>query len=465
MRETETIPLSFGIDAESHLVKTGDHCLRTIRAESSEFFRKFLRSDCARRLIEKGGFIPSEIVAAEKEGELVVRHPEIPFVLYPYEWTPAMLRDAALATLETIGALEAEGYTLKDGTPWNTVFHGARPVWVDLTSVTDKAATGSFPARTDFLNYYVRPLQFFAAGLGAYARLGLTQWLGPPASSWIEDALACEAAGAFHSGARQGLKMAARTGVRAVQRKLGARKKPLKPPLPKTAAGMKDFISGLAISPGTGEWSNYYKGQNELPVFDPASPDLARLIQSTPKHQLVYSILERCRPRSVLDIGCNTGLYSFMANQLGAQVVGLDLDEHAVDEMYCAARKTGAKLTAGCADFVTPMRPAEYMHKPRLRSLHARTRAEMVLCLALVHHWVCKRAKLQFADVVQILSGVAKQVLVVEFVPPEDKHIRTWKIPSWYSLDNFVTALRCEFATVELHESFPAPRKLLVCRK
>jgi SAM-dependent methyltransferase len=223
----------------------------------------------------------------------------------------------------------------------------------------------------------------------------------------------------------------------------------------------------MNVTPRHGEWSGYYTGQNELPTFTPHVQDLQRLAQSTAKHRLLWSLFDRYRPATLLDIGCNTGLYSFLANSLGAAAIGVDADELAVDEMYRAARSHRREVVTGCVDFVTPLRVSEYLHKPRLRPLHARVRSDMVLCLAVVHHWVFKRTQLQFTDVVAILAAVTDRLLVVEFVPPHDKYIQSWMTDDhqWYSLDNFVAALRSAFSRIELHDSYPEPRKLLVCFK
>jgi SAM-dependent methyltransferase len=296
--------------------------------------------------------------------------------------------------------------------------------------------------------------------------LGLTQWLGPP-PSWLDDPATLQAVHTVRSGPRSRVRLAARLTHQAIQRRVTGQGPIRETKLPKTIHGLREYLLKLEILPKSGEWSNYYKGQNELPTFDPQSSDVSLLAQSTPKHKLLFSIMESCRPKSLLDIGCNTGLYSFMAASLGARAVGLDTDEHAADEMYHAAKARRVDVTAGCGDFVTPLRVAEYLHKPRFRSLHDRVRSDMVLCLAVVHHWVFKRLQLKFADVARILDGVTNNVLVVEFVPPDDQHIRTWVTPTyaWYTQDNFIAALKTAFSRVEVHESFPAPRKLLVCYK
>ncbi len=462
---SSNVPLSFGIDPFSDLILESGSCIRTIPKFQAKFYREFCESTCAKLLVEKEWLIPSEIVHCDDHvsENLTIRHPEIPHVLYPYEWAPSMLKDAALLYLELIDFLGKYGYTLKDGHPWNIVFNGPRPVWVDLTSIIKMGGNEIFVSE-DFDNYFTRPLFLFSMGLNSYARLILTQLMGP-SESWLENGNAMRAARAYSFGSRSGAKFAIREAKIALKGKL----------FPKSTGSTtkssidnyKRKIIDLDVSPKEGYWTNYYKGMNNLPNFDPANTDLRKLLGSTPKHKYIYDFLDKFRPSSVLDIGCNSGLYAFMAESLGAKVVGIDTDEHAINAMYEASKNKNSNATTGLSDFVTPMRTSEYLHKPRLRSLHSRVRSEMTLCLALIHHWVFKRLQLKFSDIVEILDEVSEKVLIVEFVPPEDEHVSRWMNEeySWYNESNFVGALKCKFKSVDIFESFPMPRKLMVCQK
>ena len=53
---------------------------------------------------------------------------------YPYEWTFGMLKDAALLHLELMRDALAEGFILKDASPYNVQWRGARPVFIDVPS-------------------------------------------------------------------------------------------------------------------------------------------------------------------------------------------------------------------------------------------------------------------------------------------------------------------------------------------
>jgi SAM-dependent methyltransferase len=459
------VQLSFGIDKSSSLFLKNGYCERLINSNECQFYRTFLSSSCAKSLVRDRKLIPSDIISSASDDHLKLRHPEIRFVLYPYEWPPAMLKDAALMYLDLLETLEASGYTLKDGHPWNVVFDSTKPIWVDLTSVADVPSYGSFPGQQDFVNYFVRPLSLFANGLDSYARLCLTQLMGPPAA-WIETSGALDAAKAYTMGAKSCMKFALKHGMNALVQKRNAARRTAKKETNQISI-LREMVSALDPTPSLGTWSNYYTGMNELPFFSPPETDVSSILDSTAKHEIVSSVIKELRPESVLDIGCNSGLYTFIAESFGADSIGIDTDESALSQMYIASKSRERKITSGFADFVTPMQPAEYLHKPRLRSLHSRVSADLTLCLAVVHHWVFKRLQLQFADVVQILSKVSRNSLIVEFVPHDDKHVSQWMTAqySWYTLAGFIAELQAEFTSIEVHESFPSPRKLIVCRR
>jgi SAM-dependent methyltransferase len=459
------IPLSFGIDNESYLLLRNGQCERIIPAGSALFFSKFLESNCFKRIVGKGYFIPSEIISYDMDSGLVIKHPEIPFVLYPFEWTASMLKDAALTWLDIVRDMEESGYALKDGHPWNIVFRSTNPIWVDFTSVTDSIRDGKLAGQRDFIEYFIKSLNMFSTDLAPFARLGLTQLFGPPLT-WMNSVSMLDVR-LIYALRRKDLSVLIMFWpflIRMVSLKLSTLKKHNKLAVMES---LRRIVLNMKVTPKSGEWSAYYKGKNELPQFNPFTSDIEQFFSITPKHDVVYKIIKEHRPASVLDIGCNTGIYSYMAESLGARVLSIDPDEKAADELYRAAKNRALNITVGCSDFVAPMRPAEYMHKPRLRALHLRARSEMVLCLAVVHHWVFKRHQLKFSDVSKILADVSEKMLVVEFVPPEDKHVMQWMNENyrWYSLGNFISELKKYFSHVEVHESFPSPRVLVFCEK
>ena len=97
------------------------------------------------------------------EPAAVLRHERIPFVSYPYEWTFSMLKDAALVQLDLLLAALEQGMVLKDSTPYNVQFRGARPVFVDIGSYERLREGEPWVGYRQFCMLYLYPLLLQAA--------------------------------------------------------------------------------------------------------------------------------------------------------------------------------------------------------------------------------------------------------------------------------------------------------------
>ncbi|MEX1091733.1 MAG: methyltransferase, partial [Acidimicrobiia bacterium] len=90
-------------DPASRVVLDGPRVLRLLDLRGLEAWRALARTDfftsavADRRLIETA---ESNDVPPGSAGAL--EHPRLPFISYPYEWTFAMLKDAALLQLDLL---------------------------------------------------------------------------------------------------------------------------------------------------------------------------------------------------------------------------------------------------------------------------------------------------------------------------------------------------------------------------
>ena len=91
------------------------------------------------------------------------------------------------------------------------------------------------------------------------------------------------------------------------------------------------------------------------------------------------------RPSCVLDIGCNTGTYSYLAARLGARVIAADADHDAVDLLYRRLRGEPAAITPMVLDLSQPSPAIGYGNRERPSFLQ-RLDVDCVLALALIHH-------------------------------------------------------------------------------
>jgi hypothetical protein len=135
-----------------------------------ELFDRLFEQGTIQRLVDKGLMVESQRTSFSLEAyPLIVRHRQIPFVSHPLEWSPSMLRDAALVTLDLNTELVKEGLVLQDAHPWNILFDGPWPRHVDLTSIKPLKPDDLDWFEEEFLGYFLYPLVLMSTGREALA--------------------------------------------------------------------------------------------------------------------------------------------------------------------------------------------------------------------------------------------------------------------------------------------------------
>ena len=89
-----------------------------------------------------------------------LEHERVEIISYPYEWTFGMLKAAALLQLHLTEAAIGEGFTLKDASPYNVQFVGAKPVFIDILSFEPLADGAPWPAYRQFCEMFLFPLMY-----------------------------------------------------------------------------------------------------------------------------------------------------------------------------------------------------------------------------------------------------------------------------------------------------------------
>ena len=125
--------------------------LRVVNAIGAADLEAFLASQSGQKLMAAGTVIPTRALGAgecrellsdpsvrelyyARDGRMILEHERVAFPSFPYEWNAEMLHAAGLLTLDLAQALLADGLGLKDGTPYNILFRGPAPVFIDVLS-------------------------------------------------------------------------------------------------------------------------------------------------------------------------------------------------------------------------------------------------------------------------------------------------------------------------------------------
>ena len=125
-------------DPGSRVFTDGKRVHRALTAEAAADWRVLSETGFFSSWVEDGRIIGTkvvdDVVAPPGSWSVVLEHDRVPVVSYPYEWTFSMLKTAALLQLDLLLAALSEDVILKDSTPFNVQFRGAKPVFIDIGS-------------------------------------------------------------------------------------------------------------------------------------------------------------------------------------------------------------------------------------------------------------------------------------------------------------------------------------------
>ncbi|WP_026840436.1 class I SAM-dependent methyltransferase [Citrifermentans bremense] len=345
---------------------------------------------------------------------LVLEHRKVDNISYPFEWSFAMLREAAVTVLRVNLAARKFGYETKDCHPYNICFDHATPLFVDLGSFIKVADTNGWACYDEFLTSYLYPLRLWSKGNSYLARRSLF-------SLSLTDAMTCEnyllyrypPLRALHPDhLRRGVSL-----VLALKKRLALNPFNLEKLLDKTA--------GIRIRSSGSAWGDYHDAYHD-PNGEPLpSRRFVRIMELIDSYQI----------RSVVELGGNQGVFSelLLKRSKVSKVVCTDCDENAVDAMYENAKDKGLPLTAALLDIMYPLM-TYYEPPPYLRFC-----SDAVVVLAVVHHLVLGR-KLPLELFFEIVSKYSARYVFIEFMP-----LGLWNgtvappLPVWYTQDWFRT--------------------------
>ena len=343
---------------------------------------------------------------------LVLTHPLIAIASYPWEWTRSQWVAAAELTLDLCEEGLVDGWILKDATPLNVLFVGARPVLVDVLSF-ERARPGNalWLAYGQYVRTFLLPLLmhklmrwplalslFRRDGLEPaelYAALSWTQRLGRDAlwpvtlPAWMD-----RRGGSSQPGAGGGRV----TSPDAAQHALRT-----------TLEGLRKRTLRAGVGQADSQWSGYAGTLTHYSAAD-----------NEAKRAWVSRVAETLRPARVLDVGANTGEYSVLLAARGADVVALERDAEAADRLYLRSRREGLSILTMCADLARPT-PAVGWRNGEYSSLLARLEGQfdLVLMLAVIHHLLLME-QVPLGAIVELCAQMTRRWLVVEWVPVED---------------------------------------------
>jgi hypothetical protein len=388
-------PASFR-DPDARVVYSSDgDVLRELSPRAHRDWEQLERARFFRR-----GLADGRIVATEEVEPGVLRHERLPFVSYPYEWPFEMLRDAALLELNLLDEALAEGFVLKDGSPYNVQWRGCKPVFVDVGSFERLREGEPWAGYRQFCALFLYPLM-----LQAYRGIAPQPWLRGSLEG-IEPREARALLPRFRRGVlshvvlhdRLEAKHADRQrDVRSELKAAGFRKELIQA----NVRRLRKLVERLSPKRGRSEWAGY---REAAPYSEGDAGRKERFVREAGPARLAW------------DLGANDGRFS---RALEADyVLAVDADERVVGELYAALRREESQTILPLVVDLADASPARGWRGVERRRLEHRGRPDLVLCLALVHHLAIGR-NVPFAELVAWLRELGAR-LVIEFADRSD---------------------------------------------
>ncbi|MBZ5725118.1 MAG: methyltransferase domain-containing protein [Acidobacteriia bacterium] len=419
-------------DPAGTLFSSGGRIFRIVNAQGTADLDAFLGSAAGRGLLESGSVAGTRMLGeGERQellgdpgvqslfdavrGEMVVEHERIVFPSFPYEWPPEMLHAAGVHTLDLAQALLPDGLGLKDATPYNVLFRGPDPVFIDVLSFERRVAgDATWLPYAQFVRTFTLPLlanKYYGLALDqvlfarrdglepeeVYRWAGPLERLRPPFLSLVS--------------------LPAWLGRRQRQASAGIyQRKPLAN-AEKAAFILSTLLHGLRrtmekLKPAAGRksaWSDYMASNNNYSAEHHAA-----------KKEFVAGALAEFHPKRVLDVGCNDGFFSALAARAGAGVVAIDYDPVMAGEVWLNASGEGLDILPLVVNLTRPTPGMGWRNRECASFLdRARGGFDAVLMLAVIHHMLVTE-RVPLAEIVDLAAELTTDLLVIEFIAPED---------------------------------------------
>jgi len=398
----------------------GSRILRTVRSENAAELDEFLSTHTARVAMDSGKLVRSVRLPANDSSEVtlgacVYEHERVWFPSYPHEWPPELLYAAGQLTLDLFEAALSEGFGLKDATPYNVLFQGPSPLFIDVLSFERREPRdATWMAYAQFARTFLLPLlahrEFGLSTADVFSRrrdgwepdelyrwAGLRKRLSPgflglvTLPHWMAGPMARRTtSGMYHPKPLDSVEKAHFV-------------------LDHLLHNCRRQLNRLEPRAVDSTWTGYLDHKS-----------LYSSEQIEQKEKFVREALDLANPRTALDVGANEGRFSFLAARRGAAVVAIDTDAAVAGTVWREASAQGLDVLPLAVDLTRPT-PALGWRNRECESFLGRACGsfDIVMMLAVIHHMLVTE-RIPLSELLRLAAELTRSYLLIEFVGPSD---------------------------------------------
>lgn len=399
-------------DPAGFLFRQGDSLFRQINNSYKEDYDLLMSSGLYNQLVDNKLLIShhetEKVKIKSEDGYKIIKPSIVNFISYPYEWSFSQLKDAALITLKIQKMALLHGMTLKDSSAYNIQFLDGKPVLIDTLSFTKYIEGTPWIAYKQFCQHFLASL-----ALMSYRDVRLNQLLkvyidGIPLDM-TSTLLPYKTKFKFSIYAHIHLhsKMQLKYSDRQIDTK--SYKVSLKN-LIAMIDNLEAAVSKLSWKQATTEWGDYYDFTN----YSNESFEY--------KKKLVQEFIKEASPKTVWDLGANTGVFSRLASDNGINTIAFDIDPVAVEKNYISIKKNNEENILPLLLDLTNPSPAIGWGNIERENLKGRDLPDAILALALIHHLAISN-NVPLVNIAKYFSDLGRY-LIIEFVPKGDSQVK-----------------------------------------
>lgn len=224
---------------------------------------------------------------------------------------------------------------------------------------------------------------------------------------------------------------------------------------------IKEIINEIIpIDTNNGVWSSYHKERCKfLHISTEFNNELYNQIKNfkggindKTKSVNLFTLIEKIKPKNIIEVGCNNGLYTFGASKYGP-TIGIDYDINAINEANNLNKKFRANCTfLHCNLLNGPQLNLSFGENRAYGSIIERFKSEMLIAPAIIHHLFnqCNSTD----KIIEIFNKIAEKYMLIE------------QISDTVNEKNLLLSLKNNnWKVIKEQPSCPYPRKWILCEK
>jgi len=394
---------------------------------------------------------------------LLLKPVHIAFQSYPFEWSYTQWRKAIIAYLKINQIALKFGMILKDATPYNFYLHAGEAILLDTSSFSFFKEDEPWIAYQQFCIEFLSPLSLMHYNGQKWSRITRSHIKGFPLNfvskqlplkSWFNSTALLHIHLHSKYANAEGATAKAKLALNKEVKKEGFTNEKLQ-------TLMSMFLNTVS------KWEKPYQFEKHWSEY--YEQDIASEKYLSNKEQIVKNWLEQLQPVSVLDLGANTGKFSFLAAPFTKRVIAMEWDDICVDTMEAQIKVQKLEHVTVLMQDLSETSPNLGLNKKEIASIFNRANSEMVLALAIEHHLHITN-QISFPQIAEMYAMFSSKYVISEFIPRNDSKlqllIKNRKIDlSAYTIESYKTALEKYFNIIETIKLADSDRILILLQK